>query len=50
MNKAIESIEKTIENIEKELEFTLIEDRVEMLERAKQEAMKCLNTLRYINQ
>ena len=50
MNRVIESIKETIENIEKELEVTLVDDKAIMLERAKQEAIKCLTTLRYISQ
>lgn len=50
MGKAIESIGQTIENIEKEMEVTLREDEFNMLERAKKEAIKCLTTLRFINQ
>jgi len=50
MRKAIETIEQTIKNIEKEMEVTLREDEFNMLERAKTEAFKCLTTLRYINQ
>lgn len=50
MKKAIETIEQTIKNIEKEMEVTLREDEFNMLERAKKEAIKCLTTLRFINQ
>ena len=50
MGKAIESIGQAIKDIEKEMEVILREDEFNMLERAKKEAIKCLTTLRYINQ
>ena len=52
MKNVIATINQTIENIEKEITTTSIleVDKIKMLERAKSESMKCLNTLRYIAQ
>ena len=49
-NKAIKAMEQAIEKIESEIEVTLHEDKAEMLERARREAITCLTTLKYINQ
>ena len=50
LTKAIKSMVETIDYINKELDVTLDDYKIEMLERAKREAGKCLTTLRYINQ
>jgi len=63
MKKAIESLNQTIENIDNEIQVTIdksiyddnidwteMDYKLDMLNRAKTEAIKCLTTLRYINQ
>lgn len=52
MKQAIATLSQTIQNIEKEINTTSIldVDKIKMLSRAKSEAIKCLNTLKYVAQ
>lgn len=50
IKNAIKNLEQTIVNIEKEMNVTIIDDEYNYMRKAKNEAIKCLTTLRYINQ
>ena len=47
LQKAIIEIENTIELINKEMDVTLFDDKLEMLEKAKTKAIKTLESLKY---
>ena len=50
MEKAIENMEQTIRKIEWEILQCYDDEKLYYLQRAKNEAIICLNTLRFINQ
>tara|TARA_R100000951_G_scaffold21300_1_gene17735 strand:- start:347 stop:508 length:162 start_codon:yes stop_codon:yes gene_type:complete len=50
IKNAIKTLEQTIENIEKEMNVTITDDEYNYMKKAKNEAIKCLSSLRYINQ
>ena len=50
METAIKNLEQTIKKIEWEILQCYDDDKLDYLQRAKKEAIICLNTLQYVNQ